>query len=167
MFALLNPEFHNLRLSRPTRMQWQNKFGQEAMGHLILPLNYRRGQRYPLVITTYRSTDGFLRGGVGDEYPIQVFAANGFAVLSYDAGIEPSYKAGDLDGAMMRWRGPIASLEAAIAKLDQEGIIDPRLTAITGLSTVQSWSSLAWPTPARLRSRFPVAWVHGIRSSIT
>jgi dipeptidyl aminopeptidase/acylaminoacyl peptidase len=91
--------------------------------------------RYPLVITTYRSGDSrFLRGGSGDEYPIQVLAANGFAVLSFDTGAERSFKHGDFQGALLQWASPVASMEMAVRDLSAEGIVDPKKVSITGLS---------------------------------
>ena len=35
-----------------------------------------------MVVVQY-DTRGFLRGGTGDEYPIQAFANRGYAVLSF------------------------------------------------------------------------------------
>lgn len=54
------------------------------------PLDYEPGKRHPLIVTTYRS-GGFLRGAVGDEFPIQLFAARGFAVLDFDAPPDPLF----------------------------------------------------------------------------
>src|SRR3546814_9514621 len=52
-------------------------------GDLIYPVGYQRGTRYPMVVVQYR-TRGFLRGGTGDEVPIQTLADQGFLVLSVD-----------------------------------------------------------------------------------
>jgi dipeptidyl aminopeptidase/acylaminoacyl peptidase len=78
-----NPEFRNLRLGRVTRLTWTNDIGLPAWGDLVLPPDYTPGTRLPMVITQYRS-QGFLRGGTGDEYPIHALAARGFAVLSLE-----------------------------------------------------------------------------------
>ena len=80
----VNPEVQNLQIGPATRIDVADKTGQPFWGHLVLPLGYEPGKRYPLVITTYADWDGFLRGGTGDEYPIYVFAANGFAVLNFN-----------------------------------------------------------------------------------
>src|SRR3546814_16462984 len=56
-------------------------FGTETFGDLVYPVNYDRRKKYPLIVVQYISR-GFLRGGVGDEFPIQVFANRGYAVLS-------------------------------------------------------------------------------------
>jgi dipeptidyl aminopeptidase/acylaminoacyl peptidase len=129
-----NPEFQNLQLSPAKRIDVSNKYGDHFWGHLVLPLNYGPGKRYPLIFTTYRDEGLFLRGGVGDEYPIQVFAANGFAVLNFDVGEFHNAKAGDFETQILFWASPVDGMEAAIAKLADMGIIDRSRVAITGLS---------------------------------
>jgi dipeptidyl aminopeptidase/acylaminoacyl peptidase len=131
--AIVNPEFQNIALSTATRLEWTNKYGDKAFGYLVKPLNYEPGKRYPLIVTTYRA-GGFLRGAVGDEYPIQVFAANGFAVLAFDAPRERVPKPGDFRTLMLRWYSPMASLETVIKTLDEMGVIDPDRKGLTGLS---------------------------------
>jgi dipeptidyl aminopeptidase/acylaminoacyl peptidase len=129
-----NPEFSNLQLSPATRIDWANIYGEAGHGYVIKPLHYEFGKRYPLIVTTYKSGDYFLRGGVGDEYPIQVFAANGFAVLAFDAGQDPNHKPGDFEAAKLRWKSPLASLDAALKILDHMEIVDSHRRGLTGLS---------------------------------
>ena len=131
--ANVNPEFQNITLSPATKLEWTNKYGDKTFGYLVKPLNYKPGTRYPLIVTTYRAY-GFLRGAVGDEYPIQVFAANGFAVLAFDDAPERIPKPGDFKTTMLRWYSPMASLEKAVKMLDEMGIIDPNRKGLTGLS---------------------------------
>src|SRR3546814_5155407 len=52
-----------------------------------MPAPSRPSKPYPLVVVQY-DTRGFLRGGTGDEYPIQALAASGFAVLSVSRPID-------------------------------------------------------------------------------
>jgi len=130
--ANVNPEFQNIQLSAATRIEWRNRYGENGFGYLVKPLNYERGKQYPLIVTTYRA-GGFLRGAVGDEYPIQVFAANGFAVFAFEMGAWPNVKKGDFEGAM-RMLYPIASLEAAVNVLDEMGVSDSHRRGLTGLS---------------------------------
>ncbi|PMY01186.1 peptidase, partial [Pseudomonas sp. MPR-R2A5] len=65
------------------RLRSTNSFGLPSFADLDLPIGYVPGKRYPLVVVQYNSR-GFLRGGTGDDYPIQAFANRGFAVLSVD-----------------------------------------------------------------------------------
>jgi dipeptidyl aminopeptidase/acylaminoacyl peptidase len=131
----VNPEFQNLQLSPAKRIDVSNKYGDHFWGHLVLPQNYEVGKHYPLIITTYRDYEGFLRGGVGDEYPIQVFAANGFAVLNFEAlGRVRNAKPNDFDNRILLWESPIAGVEEAVTRLGDMGVIDRSKVGITGLS---------------------------------
>jgi dipeptidyl aminopeptidase/acylaminoacyl peptidase len=131
----LNPEWQNLQMNPAKRIDVFDKRGERFWGRLVLPLGYKPGKRYPLIITTYVDSAGFLRGGVGDEYPIQVFAANGFAVLNFNAiGRDRNPTSGNFDGTLLQWQAPTEALDAAIAKLADEGIINSSKVGITGLS---------------------------------
>jgi len=131
----VNPELKNLQLNPGKRIDVASKYGNHR-GHLVLPTNYEPGERFPLIITLYRDRDGgFLRGGEpGDEYPIQVFAANGFAVLNFEAVYDRNHKPGDFESTMLRWQAPIEGIRLAVAKLTEMGVVDPSRVGITGLS---------------------------------
>lgn len=137
-----NLEFQRIRLSDATKLVWKNAFGQETLGHVVKPLDYEAGRRYPLVITTYESR-GFLRGGTGDEYPVQAFAANGFLVLSFEipqdwkiAATEPTWDDVSRKSRQDAYDKRMAqsSLEAGIDLLDQMGLIDRERVGLSGLS---------------------------------
>lgn len=137
----INPEFGTIDLAPVERLTWRNDQGIETFGDLVLPPD--AGSRpLPLIVVQYDSR-GFLRGGTGDEYPIQLFAANGFAVLSFERPREigmsmPSRNGNDLmRNNMLHWvdlRSVLSSLELGIDMLVRRGIVDPRRIGITGLS---------------------------------
>jgi len=138
-----NPEFANIRLGSVERLRWRNDRGLAAWGDLVLPPGAQPGQQFPLVVVQYHS-DGFLRGGTGDEYPIQLFAAHGMAVLSLErpafvATGQPGLRTmEDFNRAMQadwaeRW-SLLSSLMAGIDAVKARGIIDPDRIGITGLS---------------------------------
>ncbi|WP_222887015.1 Atxe2 family lasso peptide isopeptidase [Sphingobium sp. PNB] len=137
-----NPTFRKFALGEVERLNLRNAFGLESFGDLIYPVGYEPGKRYPLIVVQYVSR-GFLRGGVGDEFPIQVFANHGFAVLSVqrpDFQI-PKEAAADRIGRE-RWRlqdfkdrrSVLSSIEAAVETLIRRGIADRERIGITGLS---------------------------------
>ena len=131
----VNPEFVNLRLSPSKRLDISNKYGDHFWGHLVLPVDGKSGTPYPLVITTYRDSGGFLRGGVGDEYPIQVLAANGFAVLNFEAlGRLRNTRPNDFERTILFWESPLDGMEKAVSKLKDMRLVDPSRVGITGLS---------------------------------
>ena len=138
-----NPEFAHIRLGSVERLRWRNDRGLAAWGDLVLPPDARPGQKFPLVVVQYHS-DGFLRGGTGDEYPIQLFAARGMAVLSLErpafvATGQPGLRTmEDFNRAMQagwaeRW-SLLSSLMTGIDAVKARGIVDPDRIGITGLS---------------------------------
>lgn len=140
-----NPEFQHLTFTPVEKLEWKEATaGADAAGHLVYPVGYESGTRYPLVIVQYRSL-GFLRGGIGDEYPIHPLAANGFFVLSFDRpGRKPGALAttGDIyereraDWGEDLWErsSALSALEVVIDQLDERALIDPTKVGITGLS---------------------------------
>lgn len=136
-----NPEFAGLKKGTVRRLRWQLADGIGAYGDLVLPPGHRAGMRHPLVIVQYQSR-GFLRGGTGDEYPIQALAGRGFAVLSVErtrpvgAGVATSGE------QLMRMstagfaerRRVLSSLEMGVRQAISLGVVDPQRIGITGLS---------------------------------
>jgi dipeptidyl aminopeptidase/acylaminoacyl peptidase len=130
----LNPEFANLSLSSPVRLNGTNVDGDPWFAYLLKPLNYEPGKEYPLIVTGYAASDGFLRGASGDEYPIQVFAAHGFAVLDINFGRTQLNRPGNFAEALRIWQSPLDTLEAAIGRAAETGVIDRGKVGISGFS---------------------------------
>lgn len=138
-----NPEFGQLVLGQVKRLHWRNDRGLPVWGDLVVPPGYDGKAKLPLVAVVYYSR-GFLRGGVGDEYPIFPLAARGFAVLSIQrpphvastlSGIR-SYD--DVNGAGRKdWAERRSILSAVMTGIDlviARGVADPTKLGITGLS---------------------------------
>jgi dipeptidyl aminopeptidase/acylaminoacyl peptidase len=179
-----NPAFADFDLGPPPqRLAFRSPTGVESYGYLVLPPERghparasnvgatltpgdRSGpeasaanneKRLSLVVVTYRCS-GFLRGGIGDEYPIFAFAAAGHAVLCFNTPDIDYDRAARMSwNAYMNWsRGPgdpekkdvQEGLEMAIAELDRFGIIDPARIGVTGLSFGAETTSYAlWHMP--------------------
>jgi dipeptidyl aminopeptidase/acylaminoacyl peptidase len=133
-----NPEFRTLRLGAVRRLEVRSAAGAEAWADLVLPPGYR-GERLPLVVVQYRSR-GFLRGGVGAEYPVHAFAARGMAVLSFERPAPPvsgTTEAELLAGAARAWadrRSVNDALDRAIDAAVRLGVADRNRIGMTGLS---------------------------------
>lgn len=147
-----NPEFGSIVLGKVERLRWRNDLGLEAWGDLVLPPGYDGNARLPLVVVQYHS-DGFLRGGTGDEYPIHAFAARGFAVLSTE---RPAFVAqgkpgiasyDDVNAVNGRdWaerRSLLSSVVTGVNMVIARGIADPARIGITGLSDGASTARFA------------------------
>lgn len=137
-----NPEFASLTLGAVERIHLTSNIGIPAFADVVLPTGYRAGHRYPLIVVQYQSR-GFLRGGTGDEFPIQLFANHGFVVLSVQrpapaGSIGEATDAIDLDRrnliAFADRRNVLSVIEQGVEKLVSRGIVDPRAVGITGLS---------------------------------
>jgi dipeptidyl aminopeptidase/acylaminoacyl peptidase len=134
----LNPEFNKLEKTRTEKLVWTNTHGDLMYGVLTYPRDYQPDTRYPLAITTYRA-HGFLRGAVGDEYPVDVFAANGLMVLALDI-YNTSYVPISLDQqqsfdiTILDWQSPLDGIEQIVGELAKRGLIDRAKVGICGLS---------------------------------
>ena len=138
-----NPTFSRFRLGTVTRLKWRNARGLEAWGDLVLPPDYKKGARIPLVVTQYYSR-GFLRGGTGNEYPVFLFAQRGIAVLSLErpdavamgdptlTSIEQGDRANTTGWADRR--SVQSSIETGVRAAIATGAIDAAHVGITGLS---------------------------------
>lgn len=137
-----NPEFTNLALGKVERIHSLNALGIQSYADLVYPVGYQPGRKYPTIVVQYVSR-GFLRGGTGDEFPIQLYANAGYAVLSVQkpqpVGLDGSAKSWDevnaknLGGFADR-RSVLSSIETPLKELVQRGIVDRDHIGISGLS---------------------------------
>jgi dipeptidyl aminopeptidase/acylaminoacyl peptidase len=148
VLASPNASFKDKNLPEVRFRQVNNPLGGGIFGRLVFPNGYVKGKRYPLIFTTYRAGTGFLEGGVGNEFPIYPYAANGFVVFAMDAGISNMLSSsGDLDFTLMREKRPLDAMQTIIQQLSDEGLIDPSKCGVTGLSyggdiaAYAAWSS--------------------------
>lgn len=145
-----NPVFVRLQLGTVERLRFRNAYGVESYADLVLPPGHRKGERHPLVVVQYIS-DGFLRGGTDDEFPIQALAARGFAVLSFSrpdfvpaalqARTELAMRQANRDDWIDR-RNVQSSLEIAIQRAIETGAVDPARMGISGFS--DGTSTVQW-----------------------
>lgn len=147
----LNPEWRELASPRIRRLQWTNSFGIPAFGDLVLPAKMPKTGTMPLVVVQYNSR-GFLRGGVGDEYPIRPIVDAGIAVLSVSRPL-------DYNTWLARQGAPFSQSQLAEDWTDRASVhaslvkglrlagkyvnIDTNHMAITGLSDGSSAANYA------------------------
>ncbi|WP_426264582.1 Atxe2 family lasso peptide isopeptidase [Sphingomonas sp. PWP1-2] len=142
--TVFNPNlaFASLKLGHVERMTWHTSNGIATYGDLVLPPDHQPGQRHPLIVTQYISR-GFLRGGTGDEYPIHLLAAHGYAVLSFQrpAPLPGTATAPDLNALqrvnIANWaerREIVDALEVGVDAVISRGVADPHRVGLTGMS---------------------------------
>lgn len=136
-----NPSWNGDALARIDLINFEDAAGLQSFARLVYPADYRADRTYPMVIVQYRSR-GFLRGGVGGEYPILPLAARGYFVLSVDRPEPRSWQASmsdselnhrlEIEGEEERMK--IDALEALVDQALRRAPIDSRRIAITGMS---------------------------------
>ncbi len=106
-------------------LRWKDAAGHEFTGQLFLGREATSGAR-PLFVTYYNCS-GFLRGGVGDEWPLASFAASGIAALCINMRpYQPD--------AIARYDEGLDAVRSAVGLLADEGVIDPARVGMGGLS---------------------------------
>lgn len=140
----LNPEYNRLQLPETKEIAWTSPGGDEVYGTLTYPVSYDSSRSYPVVVTSYPHP-GFSRGSNGDEFPIPVFATQGFLVLDVDAPVAHYWTALDIsfETFVRGYESPLRGLEEYLQKLAAEGIADLSRVGICGLSGGATFSAYA------------------------
>lgn len=116
-----------------------NRFGYVTDNWIIKPDGYRAGTRYPVVVLLYAFNNAFAAQPWMKCFTPFEYARLGMVVLLANY---PNYDGAAGEGRQTipeRWRfgvgvNPLASVEAAVDRLDADGLIDPRRVAIAGFS---------------------------------
>lgn len=108
-------------------IRWTDEQGRQFTGHLFPARGRIDGAPAPLFVTFYNCS-GFLRGGLGDEWPLASLAQQGISSLCINA--YPEYRQDFVE----RYDQGRAAVEAVVRKLAQAGRIDPAQVGMGGLS---------------------------------
>ncbi len=98
----------------------------ESYTGFFYPATISEGAPSPLFVSYYRCS-GYLRGGVGDEWPFATLAAEGVAALCVNS---PPMS----DDAVERYQQGLNSIQQVVDMLAAEGAVDPTRVGIGGLS---------------------------------
>lgn len=138
----LDPQLNDVRLAKERLFTWNWSKGHAISGGLYYPIDYRPGRRYPLVIQThgFRANTFAYFGPYPTAFAAQPLAARNIFVLQ----VPDAYVGVGLSGGSRGHRKEHAQREAvenavkvyqsAIARLDREGLIDPKKVGIIGFS---------------------------------
>ena len=124
----LNPDFQDFALGTGQVVEWSSLRGEKVRGALILPGNYRSGNKYPLVVCVYgdgdRSNEVNTFGVFCGHGVSQLLASRDFAVLTA--------------GGFQRVGTPMADIASdvlpAIDRLSRLGIVAPDKVGLIGHS---------------------------------
>ncbi|MDR3476383.1 MAG: Atxe2 family lasso peptide isopeptidase [Devosia sp.] len=121
-------------------LSWTDAKGRTFTGQLFPPASTRPGQAAPLFITYYGCA-GYLRGGVGDEWPLASLAGAGIAALCINEPPTDRLNPNQLS----RYEAAMSGVEAIVAELGRRGIVDPHRVGMGGLSfgsEVTMWAAM-------------------------
>jgi len=108
-------------------LTWTDDHGRLFTGQYFPAAGGKPGQRAPLFINYY-SCDGYLRGGLGDEWPLASLAGAGIASLCIQA------RPNDPSGQIASYETALSGVGAAVDLLASRGLVDPSRVGMGGLS---------------------------------
>lgn len=131
----LNPQFEQLEFAKAEPICWKAKDSRVERGGLYLPVDYRAGERYPLVIQThFFSKDTFIIDGPwSSAFAAQALAGRGIVVVqvaefaNHEEGRSLALTAKEAPHVMGVYEGLIDALDA-------RGLIDRNRVGILGFS---------------------------------
>lgn len=129
---------------------WKDREGRNYTGQLYRPLE-RVGEPAPLFVAYYRCA-GFIRGGMGDEWPMATLAKHGIAALCINSAPFD-------EDALARFRHAQAAVESAVEHLASLGYVDPARVGLGGLSfgaEVSLWMAVNSTVPRAISVSTPV-----------
>lgn len=178
-----NEHLNNIALGEVREIEWDTiDYPSKIRGLLCLPLNYKKGMRYPLVVDIHGGDSGCsiqLGGGILTSSPLewQLWAAKGYAVFI------PEFRSSAAFGSLAITRDlyerheiincDLTDILCGIDELARQGIIDTNRMAVIGHSAGgrrANWLTVSkhlfrvvvskegW-TDERLQAmRFPATW---------
>ena len=117
-------------MGRSQIVTWKNVQGNLLRGVLLLPSNFERKHRYPLIVVVYPlpemtlKKNGFGLGSYGPSQNWQMFATRGYAVFMPDIPTNPSTKMADIARAV----------SPGVEQLINRGVADPHKIGVIGHS---------------------------------
>jgi len=112
---------------RVEHLSWRLADGRVSSGTIFFP-SRTSGVRAPVFLTYYYCY-GYLRGGVGDEFPLFQLVDAGFVV-----GCLNTVPFGDWGDGVDRYRAAQASVQSLLDLLDRQGVIDRARVGMGGFS---------------------------------
>jgi dipeptidyl aminopeptidase/acylaminoacyl peptidase len=138
-----NTAFDDYVMGKNQLISWRTGDGRTLYGALLLPSDYRAGQRYPLIVYPYAGANrsravgsfGLNLGGAGTEN-MQVFATRGYAVLLPDAPLPWRVSAPMKEIADLILPGVDRAIELGIADSTRLGVMGHSYGGYTTLSLI-------------------------------
>jgi len=124
-----NAQLEKYVMGESRLVEWESEDGQKLQGALLLPTDYLKGRRYPMIVDVYggrRGSDyvyrfGLAETGVSNE---QLLATRGYVVFVPDMPLEPGTPLTDIAKTVL----------PGVDKVIEMGIADSERLGVTGRS---------------------------------
>ena len=166
----INEGYEQTEIARAEVISYESFDGKTIESVLIYPLNYREGQKYPVLLHVHGGPTGvFGESYVATPgvYPLQKFAAEGYFIL------RPNFRGSGGYGRDFRFSnvsdwgfGDLADMKAGLDLLIERGMVDPDRQAIMGWSYGGYMSSFAITRTDRFRTSMVGAGVTNLISFV-
>ena len=137
-----NPQVRNFALGQEEEINWKSTDGRTVGGVLVKPINYRQGQRYPLIVAIHGGPASADVLGFNGGYGGQVFAGSGYVVL------KPNYRGSTNYGEKHKtdivgdyFKLGYDDIMTGVDHLIAQGIVDSTKMGVLGWSAGGHWSN--------------------------
>ena len=137
-----NPWIKNIALGQEEEITWKSSDGKTVGGILVKPVNYRPGQRYPLIVAIHGGPAAADMLGFNGGYGAQSYAGAGYAVL------KPNYRGSTNYGEKHKtdivgdyFRLGYDDIMTGVNQLIAQGIVDSTKMGVLGWSAGGHWSN--------------------------
>lgn len=134
-----NPQLDKYQLGTSRLVEWRSVDGQKLKGTVLLPANYKQGEKYPMIVYPYpidrrsNNVNRFGITGAGVEN-MQLFATRGYAIFFPDIALNEGTTMRDLAKSILP--GVDKVVEMGIADNDRLGVIGHSWGGYTVLSLI-------------------------------
>jgi dipeptidyl aminopeptidase/acylaminoacyl peptidase len=137
-----NPQVRGFALGEQREVTWTSTDGKPVGGVLTLPVGYREGERYPLIVAIHGGPASADVLGFNGGYGSQIYAGAGYAVL------KPNYRGSTNYGEAHRtdivgnyFQPGYEDIISGVDHLIDQGIVDPDRMGMLGWSAGGHWSN--------------------------
>jgi dipeptidyl aminopeptidase/acylaminoacyl peptidase len=149
----VNPQVRGFALGTQREITWHSSDGAEVGGVLTLPVDYRAGERFPLIVAIHGGPASADVLGFNGGYGSQVYAGAGYAVLKPNYRGSTNYGEAFRTGIVGNYFPPgYEDIMAGVDHLIAEGVVDPERMGVLGWSAGGHWSNWILVNTDRFRA---------------
>jgi dipeptidyl aminopeptidase/acylaminoacyl peptidase len=137
-----NPQVRGFALGQEEEITWKSRDGTMVGGVVVRPVDYRAGQRYPLIVAIHGGPAGADVLSFNGGYGSQVYAGAGYVVLKPNYRGSTNYGLKHKTGIVGNYFAPgYDDIMTGVDHLIAQGLADPDRMGVLGWSAGGHWSN--------------------------